>query len=73
MTIKMPAKLEEDLKIQAKARGVSVSEYVCKLLRENVKPVASKPVKAVYGRHAEYGPIHPEDEIYPKPKSGGRS
>jgi hypothetical protein len=75
MTIKMPEKLESDVKVQAKARGVSVSAYVCEVLSRNITPVstrphASNPVKAVYGRHAEYGPIHPEHEIYPK---GGRT
>ena len=72
MTIKMPEKLEQDLKAQAKARGVSVSAYVCEVLSRNITPVStrstvSKPVKAVYGRHTEYGPIHGEHEIYPKP------
>ena len=71
MTIKMPEKLENDLKVQAKARGVSVSAYVCDVLTRNITPVStrstvSKPVKAVYGRHTEYGPIHAEHEIYPK-------
>jgi hypothetical protein len=72
MTIKMPEKLEKDLKAQAKARGISVSAFVCEVLSRNVTPIssrphASKPVKAVYGRHTEYGPTHPEHEIYPKP------
>jgi len=66
MTIELPAKLGKLLEARAKAHHLSVSAYIDHLLEHHASTVSKKPIKSVHGRHGEYAPVHPEEEIYPK-------
>jgi plasmid stability protein len=68
MVIDLPEQLENAVKVQANARGVSPEGYVRNVLERELEPALSeqpspKPYKTGYGSLAKYGPAPTTEEM----------
>ena len=67
MTIEVPEELEEVLKSQAQAAGLSPEQYVCGIIERSVNGIQEKeplpPFKTGFGMWKKYGPCPTDEEI----------
>ncbi|HZD50041.1 MAG TPA: hypothetical protein VE178_14965 [Silvibacterium sp.] len=68
MIVEIPEKLEDALKQQANAHGVSPADYVCEVLERELASSAESqssdvPLKTGYGSFAKYGQAPTGEEI----------
>jgi plasmid stability protein len=68
MIVELPEKLEEALKVQANARGVSPASYLREILERDLassleEPKSPRPLKTGYGVLAKYGTAPSAEEI----------
>ncbi len=68
MIVDLPEQLEDALKVQASARGVSAAGYVRDLLQRELAAEVSerpayKPYETGYGSLAKFGPAPSAEEI----------